>query len=116
MPHFSVSWYSLLSIVFSDGQFIMFATEPIVLCLSLLSGFADALIFTFLESFGPIFRQWNFGTIALGLAFIPLLIGYVISYLSFIPFIKANEKSQARDPDNFQPEEKLYWVNALLSS
>jgi hypothetical protein len=104
MPHFSVSWYSLLSIVFSDGQFIMFATEPIVLCLSLLSGFA------------AIFRQWNFGTIALGLAFIPLLIGYVISYLSFIPFIKANEKSQARDPDNFQPEEKLYWVNALLSS
>ena len=89
----------------------MFATEPIVLCLSLLSGFSDALIFTFLESFGPIFRQWNFGTVALGLAFTPLLVGYVISYLSFIPFIKRDEKTQAERPDEFQPEQKLYWVS-----
>lgn len=36
--------------------FEMFVREPIVLCLSLLSGFSDALIFTFLASFsaGPI--------------------------------------------------------------
>lgn len=94
----------------------MFATEPIVLCLSLLSGFADALIFTFLESFTPIFRQWNFGTIALGLAFIPLFIGYCISYLSFIPFIKRDEKTQAQRPDDFQPEQKLYWVSRLAVS
>lgn len=51
--------------------FRMFATEPIVLCLSLLSGFSDALIFTFLESYQPVFKQWNFSTIALGLAFLP---------------------------------------------
>jgi hypothetical protein len=30
--------------------FYMLLREPIVLCLSLLSGFSDALIFTFLES------------------------------------------------------------------
>ncbi|KAK9898417.1 putative MFS multidrug transporter, partial [Cystobasidium minutum MCA 4210] len=90
--------------------FIMFATEPIVLCLSLLSGFADALIFTFLESFGLIFRQWDFGTVALGLAFIPLLVGYCISYLSFIPFIRRDEKIQAEHPDKFRPEQKLYWL------
>lgn len=48
--------------------FIMFATEPIVLCLSLLSGFSDALIFTFLEAYGPVFGQsdWHFGTIEVG--------------------------------------------------
>ena len=51
--------------------FHMFIHAPIVLWLSLLSGFSDALIFTFLDSFGPVFRQWGFGTIEIGLAFIP---------------------------------------------
>jgi hypothetical protein len=51
--------------------FYMFFTEPIVLWLSLLSGFSDALIFTFLESFQPVYKQWGFGTTGVGLAFIP---------------------------------------------
>ena len=51
--------------------FEMFAREPIVLCLSLLSGFSDALIFTFLESYMPVYKQWNFSTVQIGLAFIP---------------------------------------------
>lgn len=51
--------------------FEMFIREPIVLCLSLLSGFGDALIFTFIESFTPVYEQWGFGTVQLGLAFIP---------------------------------------------
>lgn len=51
--------------------FEMFITEPIVLCLSLLSGFSDALIFTFLEAFTPVFKQWGFNTVDIGLAFIP---------------------------------------------
>lgn len=49
----------------------MFFTEPIVLWLSLLSGFSDALIFTFLQSFTPVYKQWGFGTLGVGLAFIP---------------------------------------------
>ena len=51
--------------------FEMFMREPIVLCLSLLSGFSDALIFTFLESFQPVYEQWSFSTPQVGLAFIP---------------------------------------------
>jgi len=51
--------------------FEMFVREPIVLCLSLLSGFSDALIFTFLESYTPVFKQWNFSIVQTGLAFIP---------------------------------------------
>jgi len=51
--------------------FYMFFTEPIVLWLSLLSGFSDALIFTFLESFTPVYKQWGFGTTGVGLAFVP---------------------------------------------
>ena len=51
--------------------FEMFVKEPIVLCLSLLSGFSDALIFTFLESYNSVFKQWDFTTIQIGLAFLP---------------------------------------------
>lgn len=51
--------------------FHMFLTEPIVLFLSLLSGFSDALIFTFLSSFGLVYSQWGFGIIETGLAFVP---------------------------------------------
>ena len=50
--------------------FEMFIREPIVLWLSLLSGFSDALIFTFLESFQPVFKQWGFSPVQNGLAFI----------------------------------------------
>ncbi|KAJ5966272.1 Major facilitator superfamily domain general substrate transporter [Penicillium waksmanii] len=39
--------------------FEMFLLEPIVLFLSLLSGFSDALIFVFTESFTLVFEQWN---------------------------------------------------------
>lgn len=49
--------------------FIMFVREPIVLWLSLLSGFSDSLIFTFLASFGPVFQQWGFSTVQIGLSF-----------------------------------------------
>lgn len=50
--------------------FEMFVREPIVLWLSLLSGFSDALIFTFLEAFQPVLHQWGFGTVQIGLSFI----------------------------------------------
>ena len=90
--------------------FEMFIREPIVLCLSLLSGFSDALIFTFLESYQPVYEQWGFGTTALGLAFIPIIIGYFISYFSFFPFIHRHREIRRKDPDALQPEARLYWL------
>lgn len=91
--------------------FRMFLTEPIVLCLSLLSGFSDALIFTFLDGFTPVFKQWGFGTIALGLAFIPILVGYFIAYFSFMPFFKRDEKFMAKNgPEALIAERRLYWL------
>jgi hypothetical protein len=54
--------------------FVMLLTEPIVLWLSLLSGFSDSLIFTFLQGFQPIYKQWGFGTIQISLAFLPSVI------------------------------------------
>lgn len=90
--------------------FEMFLREPIVLSLSLLSGFSDALIFTFLESFNFVYKQWNFGTIAIGLAFLPIIIGYIIAYFSFFPSIISQNKIRKRDPDALQPEARLWWL------
>ncbi|KAL8728834.1 MAG: hypothetical protein Q9166_005151 [cf. Caloplaca sp. 2 TL-2023] len=90
--------------------FEMFVREPIVLSLSLLSGFSDALIFTFLESFQPVYKQWGFGIIAIGLSFIPINIGYIIAWFSFFPFIHRHRQIRRRDPDALQPEARLYWL------
>ncbi|KAI4186075.1 MAG: hypothetical protein LQ346_005766 [Caloplaca aetnensis] len=90
--------------------FEMFVREPIVLFLSLLSGFSDALIFTFLVSYGPVFQQWDFGAISTGLAFIPLLIGYFIAYFSFLPGIRRQCVMRKSKPDSLQPEARLYWL------
>ncbi|GAM87881.1 hypothetical protein ANO11243_059090 [Dothideomycetidae sp. 11243] len=91
--------------------FRMFLTEPIVLCLSLLSGFSDALIFTFLEAYSPVFKQWNFTTIDQGLAYIPIAVGYFIAYFSFMPFFRRDRAYMAKHgADAMQPERRLYWL------
>ncbi|KAF7719063.1 Uncharacterized protein PECH_000246 [Penicillium ucsense] len=90
--------------------FLMFVREPIVLCLSLLSGFSDALIFTFLQSYTPVYQQWGFNTFQIGLAFVPILVGYGLAYVSFLPWIDHHCKVQERDPDGLVPEARLHWL------
>ncbi|KAJ5621112.1 hypothetical protein N7510_005096 [Penicillium lagena] len=65
--------------------FEMFLREPIVLFLSLLSGFSDALIFTCIESFTLVFKQWKFNAWQIGLCFISIVVGYLVSYCIFVP-------------------------------
>lgn len=67
--------------------FEMFLKEPIVLCLSLLSGFSDALIFICMESFSLVYEQWGFSATYCGLAFIPIMIGYFVAYGIHLPDI-----------------------------
>jgi len=92
--------------------FHMFVTEPIVLVLSLLSGFSDALIFMFIQSFGLVYGQWGFSTPQVGLAFISIGVGYLIAWLSFIPAIKRNIKQREAKPDDerVQFEGRLWWL------
>ena len=92
--------------------FKMFATEPIVLTLSLLSGFSDALIFMFIQSFSLVYANYNWGTIAQGLSFLPILIGYLIAYLMFIPAITRNKREREQNPDDekAQYESRLWWL------
>lgn len=92
--------------------FRMFLTEPIVLVLSLLSGFSDALVFMFIQSFAIVYKQYNFSTIAIGLAFIPIGIGYIIAWIAFIPAIRRNinERRQKPDDEKAQYESRLWFL------
>lgn len=92
--------------------FKMFLTEPIVLTLSLLSGFSDALIFMFIQSFSLVYTQYNWGTVAQGLSFIPILVGYFIAYAMFIPAIWRNKKDREQHPESekAQYESRLWWL------
>ena len=92
--------------------FKMFLAEPIVLVLSLLSGFSDALIFMFIQSFSLVYKQWNFSTVAVGLSFIPIGIGYAIAWLLFIPAIRRNIKERETRPNDerAQYESRLWFL------
>ncbi|KAJ6086246.1 hypothetical protein N7486_010527 [Penicillium sp. IBT 16267x] len=92
--------------------FRMFLTEPIVLTLSLLSGFSDALIFMFIQSLSLVYGQWGFNTWELGLAFIPILVGYFIAWISWFPVIKRNVAERAANPDSerAQYESRMWWL------
>lgn len=93
--------------------FRMFITEPIVLVLSLLSGFSDALIFMFIQSFGLVYHgKWGFTTVQVGLAFIAIGVGYVIAWLMFIPAIRRNIKERAAKPtdERAQYESRLWFL------
>lgn len=89
----------------------MFVREPIVLWLSLPSGFSDTPIFTFLDSYGLVSAQWDFGITALGLTFIPLLVGYFIAYFSFSPVLhKHLAIMHNRGTNGLKPEARLWWL------
>jgi hypothetical protein len=89
----------------------MFIYEPIVLFLSLLSGFSDALIFTFFEGFKVVYDQYDFTATQLGWVFWSVIFGYFIGYLSFLPWIRRDEKIRKKNPGiQFQPERRLFWL------
>ncbi|CAO1619675.1 unnamed protein product [Parajaminaea phylloscopi] len=92
--------------------FRMFVTEPIVLVLSLLSGFSDAIIFVFIQSFSLVYAQWGFNAATTGLAFISIGIGYFIAWISFIPAIRRNIRERQAKPDDekAQYESRLWWL------
>lgn len=92
--------------------FRMFLTEPIVLVLSLLSGFSDALIFMFIQSFALVYEQWGFSPWAIGIAFCSIGVGYVAAWLSFFPAIKRNKREREQHPDDerAQYESRLWWL------
>ncbi|KAI1338588.1 major facilitator superfamily transporter [Xylariaceae sp. FL0016] len=90
---------------------IMLVKEPIVLFLSLLSGFSDALIFTFFEGFKAVYDQYDFTPTQLGWIFWSVEIGYLLGYASFLPWIYRDRQLQKKDPNvQFLPERRLFWL------
>ena len=85
--------------------FKMFIKEPIVLWLSLLSGFSDALIFIFMDSFHPVFD-----IIQHGLIFISVVVGYIIAYITYFPTLRSQEKIRRSNPHQLSPETRLTWL------
>ncbi|KAI1351921.1 MFS general substrate transporter [Xylaria sp. FL0043] len=99
--------------------FRMFLTEPIVLSLSLLSGFSDALIFVQIQSLSLVYKQWNFNSWQTGLAFVGFGVGYLLAWLIFIPSFSHNKKRREKHPDDehAQYESRMYlllWLAPLL--
>jgi hypothetical protein len=41
---------------------------------------------------------------------ISILVGYLIAYFSFLPWILHHNHMRAKDPDGLQPETRLYWL------
>lgn len=91
--------------------FRMFLTEPIVATLSLLSGFSDALVFMFIQALSIVYKQWNFSTVAIGLSFIPLLVGYFIAWAVYCVAIRYNIKERLENPES----EKAQYESRLFS-
>ncbi|PVI00905.1 multidrug transporter, partial [Periconia macrospinosa] len=89
--------------------FEMFIREPIVLFLSLLSGFSDALIFTFLEAFAITFPDnFNFGTLQVAWAFIPINASYFFTYFLYWPWFWRDEHLRKKNGlDSMSPERRL---------
>jgi MFS family permease len=115
-PHDLIPWkqrFSMKEILLTwIRPFHMFVTEPIVLILSLLSGFSDALIFMYIQSYALVYVQWGFGPIDIGLSFIAILVGYILAWASFIPAIRRNQAERQRRPDDerTQYESRLWWL------
>ena len=102
------SWKEIATLMWRPYSFLL--TEPIVAFLSLLSGFSDALIFTGLDSFGMVLEKWNFTTVQVGLAFTPLLIGYVVATMSFLPVYIHDVQAKRQNPERYAPERRLWWL------
>lgn len=95
--------------------FIMFVKEPIVLFLSLLSGFSDALIFICMESVPMAFELWGFNTITQGLVFCSVLIGYFIAYFLHLGDIKRQNQILLTQGDAARlPERRLLLLLFLV--
>ncbi|KAF4126103.1 Major Facilitator Superfamily [Geosmithia morbida] len=91
--------------------FEMFLREPIVLSCSLLSGFSDALIFTFQEGYKPVYQKWGFGVLQIAWAFIPINIGYAVAYASYVPWIRRDQhRIRTAGADSMAPEFRLKWL------
>ncbi|KAF2717921.1 MFS general substrate transporter [Polychaeton citri CBS 116435] len=112
-------WWKMLTLM--ARPYYMLTTEPLVGCLSLLSGFADMLVYLSLDAFGIVLDPWGFSPVAKGLAFLPLLVGYFAGWLIYSCWYYRDENirvQKRKEPDeanwSFAPERKLTLLCILV--
>ena len=68
----------------------------------------------FIQAFALVYSSsgWGFNAWQLALAFLPLLVGYAIAYLTFIPAIRRNIHEREANPESehAQFESRLWWL------
>ncbi|KAH7079148.1 major facilitator superfamily domain-containing protein [Paraphoma chrysanthemicola] len=107
-----IDWRDVAKIM--GRPYWMLFTEPIVGFLSLLSGFADALIFSFLESYGYVFKDgWGFTPSQLGLALFALFIGYWCAWAGYLPVIRRHNQQRANGK-MLSPESRLWALQYVV--
>jgi MFS family permease len=87
--------------------FEMFVREPIVLFLSLLSGFSDALIFIFLEGFSAVYKAWDFSVLESAWAVIPINVAYFVTYVIYLPWIYRYTRTRNKKGGEFEAERRM---------
>lgn len=107
-----IDWKDVAAIM--GRPYKMLLCEPIVTFLSLLSGFADALIFSFLESYGYIFKDlWGFNASQLGFALFALFIGYWCAWAAYLPVIRQHNAQRAAGKV-LSPESRLWALQYVV--
>lgn len=92
--------------------FRMFVTDRIVLVLSLLSGFSDALIFMGFQAFGRVYKTHGFEPYQVGLTFAAIGFGYIIAYGFNWVGIRRNMFLLRQNPNDeyAKYESRLWWL------
>lgn len=88
----------------------MLFTEPIVLCCSLLAGYNNALVYTFIQSFTLVYKQWGFEAPKTSLTFVPLFIGFLIAWASYAIPIERAKRARRKNAQLVTPESRLWWL------
>ncbi|KAI0110412.1 major facilitator superfamily domain-containing protein [Nemania sp. FL0031] len=78
----------------------MLLTEHIVFWLSLLSGVSDAIVFIQIQSMNLVYKQWDFNSWEIGLAFLPFALGYGVAWFAFVPTFRYAKRERERNPNS----------------
>lgn len=85
-------------------------TEPLVACLSIYTGFAFAMIFSFFGSYSYVFaRVYHFNSKEIGLTFLGLIPGLLLAIMTFgLADRTLGAKARAKAGGRAAPEHVLY--------
>lgn len=94
----------------------MMLIEPLVALLSIYTGFAFAMMFSFFGSYNYVFQSvYHFNQKSIGLAFLGILVGFIFAVVTFGVFdATLYAKASAKADGKPAPEHRLY--SAMLGS